>query len=322
MDSQIITISEKIDSHFKKIYPTSYDSIGLDSNKIYQLLSRSNKNLNNKSSLDSIIGAIDKTIQKKIHGPNVKKMLDEIKYTNDNSVNISYNNYLNNFNPSMTMDTPGLEKFQNILKVDGVVANEDKKSEMFKDVADKNGVLTNYQDDNPIRKRSNDIKEYFNDHNVKNISYLVIDSKDRNTEKFEFPNDYEVDLANFNINKIKSIELLDVIILKSDKDVQSSDSGTQYPYLLLEIEGLNSNIIGTNTTLNSSFAVLRKYELDEKYKYYNEINAKKEFKPAISLNKLRIKFKIPTGELFNFGFHNNTSIHTVNLLRFKIEHEN
>ena len=149
--------------------------------------------------------------------------------------------------------------------------------------------------------------------------YLVIDSKDRNTEKDKLPNDFEIDLTEKNLRNVKSIELTDCIILKSDKDVQSSDSGVQYPYLLLEIEGISSNMIGSNDVLNNSFAILKNYTEDGDYKYYTELDVDKKFDVPINLSKMRIRFKTPTGELFNFGFVNNNNLFTVNLLVFKIK---
>ena len=318
MDSLIKEVSQHINVYLNKKYPTITKNINKIS--ILEVLNKSKKKfkksknikdflLKNKNFENNLIKKIEKIIN-----INITKNVNQ-------GVNISYDKYLNNFDP--LMNTKIVNEYQNLTNYNNISANESKKTKFYQNINDNNGILRNYQESsNNIHNFNNNseenIKIKYDYETVKQISYIIIDSKDRDRNKFKHANDYEIELP---ISmKIKSIELIDVIILKSDKDIMSSDNRKQYPYLLLEINNLKSNIIGTNNTLNSSFAILRKFDSDSKFKYYNDINIKKTIKQNKLLDKLHIKFKIPTGELFNFGFHNNMSIETVNLLRFKIEH--
>lgn len=153
-------------------------------------------------------------------------------------------------------------------------------------------------------------------HNMKERD-LYIDSKDRDYEKYEFPNDYTINLEGLGLTNIKKLELKEVIIIKSEKDPQSSDAGFDVPYLVVNIDGL-SNTSGTNEYLKDNFAILKNYEENGRFKYFKEIDTSFSFNNGYNLKELKIKFVLPNGELFNFGFNNNLSYHTVNFLHFKV----
>ena len=258
---------------------------------------------------------------------------ETFKNTNFNPINISQesNSKLPNdqnvesFQDIIDKSTTKMDKFQSQNNEVKSLNSFDVSQLNYQDLLNNAGILKTHsnstQDDvNPLQQRQQEKNKIENFRNIKtSLIYLVIDSKDRNTEKDKLPNDFEIDLTEKNLRNVKSIELTDCIILKSDKDVQSSDSGVQYPYLLLEIEGISSNMIGSNNVLNNSFAILKNYTEDGDYKYYTELDVDKKFDVPINLSKMRIKFKTPTGELFNFGFVNNNNLFTVNLLVFKIK---
>jgi hypothetical protein len=339
-------ISNKIYLHFTNKYPNTFQSVGIKEREIKTLLNINQHKLKNPRFINYLIEKIDNEIKKKIYGPNNKVLLNTSQFKIDSQSNINYDTFKNtNFNPlninkdsnSKLINGQNIESFQNIVNK-GVnkmekMQNQDNTVNCknsfdvdqlnYQDLLNNSGVLKTHlpnNDINPLQQRQREKDKIESFKNEKSsMVYLVIDSKDRNTEKDKLPNDFEIDLTEKNLRNVKSIELTDCIILKSDKDVQSSDSGVQYPYLLLEIEGISSNMIGSNNVLNNSFAILKNFTEDGDYKYYTELDVDKKFDVPISLSKMRIRFKTPTGELFNFGFINNNNLFTVNLLVFKIK---
>lgn len=341
-------ISNKIYIHFTNKYPNTFQSVGIKEREIKTLLDLNKNRLKNPGFISYLIEKIDGEIKKKIYGPNTKEVLNTSQFKTDTESQIQYDTFKNtNFNPvnisqesnSKLINGQNVESFQdmvnkNVEKMENLQSQNNEVKSMnsfdvsqlnYQDLLNNAGVLKTHSnsttdDVNPLHQRQQEKNKIETFRNTKtSLVYLVIDSKDRNTEKDKLPNDFEIDLTEKNLRNVKSIELTDCIILKSDKDVQSSDSGVQYPYLLLEIEGISSNMIGSNNVLNNSFAILKNYTEDGDYKYYTELDVDKKFDVPINLSKMRIKFKTPTGELFNFGFVNNNNLFTVNLLVFKIK---
>lgn len=152
---------------------------------------------------------------------------------------------------------------------------------------------------------------------VKSISTIVIvDSKDRNTEKWYYVNPFGVtfgypsgsragDSQTYKgyldkvISNVYEIELIEVIIPTS---TYNGDNLATYPYLLLEIEELGSNFTGSNQYVNRSFAKISFFEQNGNYYYHkkdeNNLN-KKIFSPRISLNKLTFTLRTPDGTTVN-----------------------
>lgn len=152
---------------------------------------------------------------------------------------------------------------------------------------------------------------------VKLVSTVVIiDSKDRNTEKWSSINPFGIsfgypsgtkagDSQSFKgyldkvVNNVYEIELIEAIIPVS---TYNGDNLALYPYLLLEIDELGSNFTGSNQYINKSFAKISFFEKNGNYYYYkkddNNLN-KKIFSPRISLNKLTFTLKTPDGTTVN-----------------------
>tara|TARA_B100000242_G_scaffold287177_1_gene253653 strand:- start:1218 stop:2192 length:975 start_codon:yes stop_codon:yes gene_type:complete len=166
---------------------------------------------------------------------------------------------------------------------------------------------------------NNNLEEFTNTESLdkKKSIYIFIDSKDRDYKKYEFPNNYTIDLSKYNLNKVKTIELVNCTMIKSEKDPQSSDATFSIPYLGLKVNNFN-NSIGSNETLDNHFAVLTDYELKNNFKYFKDINAYCTFTSPYKLDKINIQIYLPNGELFNFGYNNNLSYHTINFFTFKI----
>lgn len=176
------------------------------------------------------------------------------------------------------------------------------------------GILSTNIIKNNREHYTNSLKQYNN-----NKKYdLYIDSKDRDFNKYELPNDYIIDLSSLKLKKVKKIKLVECIIIKSDKDPQSSDSGFQIPYIILNLNSISKSV-GSSDLLNDNFATLNYYEQNASYKYYRDLDTSFEFTTPYYLKELNIKFLLPGGELFNFGYNNNMSFHTVNFIHFELE---
>ena len=123
---------------------------------------------------------------------------------------------------------------------------------------------------------------------------------------------------------VKSIELIDCILKDTSTFTNASNNGSNFPYILLEIDELGSMFEGTNNELSKSFAILKNYTETNGFFYYNLVGNSsndsliKYFYPNKSLSKLTIKFKTPDGSLFNFGDEATSSSSTINKLVFRI----
>jgi len=167
--------------------------------------------------------------------------------------------------------------------------------------------------------------------------YLVIDSKDRDMSAFPTPNSYTIKFSppNFNstdaragyvdriFHNVKSIELIKCGFLDTSEEPDSSDSGgNEPPYIMLEIEEFASQHNGTNQFLNKSLAILDTFDKQGNFKYYeeiyNDVGMVNKFNPRVTIDKMTIKFRLPNGELYNFGSANNTSMNTINYLVFRV----
>lgn len=169
-------------------------------------------------------------------------------------------------------------------------------------------------------------------------SYIVIDSKDRDTERFSAPNNFTIDLSpdaytstterkgyiKRGFHNIVSIELISCIFLDTSAEPDSSDTSSPPPYIVLEIPELSRNLYGTNDTLSTGFDILSTYLLQGDYKHFNiPLNSGPQsivhkYEHRINLNKLTVKYKLPNGDLYDFGDNNNANTNTVNQIVFKI----
>lgn len=168
--------------------------------------------------------------------------------------------------------------------------------------------------------------------------YLVIDSKDRDINIYKSPNEYTIRFSppSFSnsgdartgfvdkiLHNVKSIELIKCGFLDTSALDDSSDSGNNAPpYVILEVEEFATQHNGTNQYLNKSLAILDTFTKIGNYKYYDVIYNDKSminrFNPRVSIDKMSIKFRLPTGNLYNFGGINNTNQSTVNYMVFKV----
>tara|TARA_B100000902_G_scaffold151701_1_gene148250 strand:- start:350 stop:1246 length:897 start_codon:yes stop_codon:yes gene_type:complete len=177
-------------------------------------------------------------------------------------------------------------------------------------------------------------------------SYCVlIDSKDRNisywpnVNPFQFPlgpssisGDSGLDSTNNIMRRFSEIHALTVKkIIIPDYD---SDESLCYPYLLLKINELNSNINGTNDVMNNCFGYLSEPKKNNGYLYFNydenidaitnyiqESHMTKIFSPRIELSKITINILNPSGDIISFD-ENKSVIVELQITCLKKELEN
>lgn len=328
-DKKILRIAKHIFSLLKNKYSNeTLQMIGITQNNIIYILNNKLSLLKHESGIRKVFNIIDSVIQRKLNGPDTPLTDLNISHNrNDKEVEIPYSDYVNN-----------KHSYINIIE-----ENDNNSNDISNIVSDMGNVLNISQPTNNIHTNMNQVENIFLDNNKE--LYLIIDSKDRDINKYKYANDFEIDLKNKNITNISSIELLEVVLLNTEDAVMSSDNLNKPPYLLLELTNVNNdnnniitlnnnNITQDNTLDNNSetinknnklanvFTILTNYESQNNYKYYKHINIKQKYKQAINIDKIGIKFYLPNGELFNFGNDANDSIYTVSLLVFKLHKNN
>lgn len=173
------------------------------------------------------------------------------------------------------------------------------------------------------------------------VSYLVIDSKDRDMDIYTTPNDFTIDLTpnayqtnnerkgyiRRNFHNVMSVEVISCMFLDTSAEPDSSDNTNPPSYVILEIPELSRNMYGTNDTLNNGFDIFTTYNTQGGYKYYKlPLNYGlssliHKYESGIALNKLTFRYKLPNGDLYNFGANNNTNTNTINNILLKITHK-
>ena len=324
IDNNITKISNKIHSYFENKYPKFYQSSGFSINDIERILTLKRKNLHDKTVINNIITIIDNNIKKKMHSPiptngyatqsNIvptrQTNLPVNNYTQDTQVNMTQGEFLNNFNPHLK--PPKYEE------------NEIEKI---------NNQYNPHSNDFPMKEREQ-VMEMMTPKTIDKIFNIVIDSKDRNTTTHSKCNYYVIDFSpsdettsgfiDRGFNNVQSIELIEAVLIDSSSTVGASDNGTNFPYILLEIEELTGGVYeGTNNNITKAFAILSSYNTQNGFKYY-ELDKKsnnkiiKTFNPRIPLSKMTIRIRKPDGDLFEFGDVNDNLSTTVNCFTFKI----
>lgn len=172
-------------------------------------------------------------------------------------------------------------------------------------------------------------------------SYIVIDSKDRDTGRFSSPNDFTIDLSpdtyqsgserkgfiRRNFHNVIAIEVISCMFLNTSGEGDSSDASNPPAYIILEIPELSRNMYGTNDILNNGLDIFTTFTTQGQYKYYKvPLNAgsytiTNKYESGIALNKLTIRYKLPNGDLYNFGDANDSNTNTVNKLILKVTHK-
>lgn len=316
-EQKLKKISEIIMNNIQRKYPSAYEQTGLTQESIISVLEKKRELLDKKEGLAHIINIIDQVVRTKINGPNtILHETDTTKFSMDTESTIPYDTYIN-----QNLDTTSKPSFK-LNPMDNpsnTMSDSVNKPSVATSNFNSGGILQTYQENDILKERMN--TQYLPiDSNI--CIDLNIDSKDREFEKFKNANGFEIDLSDKALSRIKSIILTDVILIDSSRTEMSSDNLEIPPYLILELEGLPQrrgfNNSGSNENLDSAFTVLKKYELQNGYKYYSNINVSREYKNTIAIDKLKINIRLPDGSLFNFGENNNELRRTVCLLSFKI----
>jgi len=316
-------VSEKIYLHFKAKYPATIESSGFNKNTINMIINHSiKKEPLNEKSINKIIEIIDYKFKMTINSDNRKGTIyNTNSFSMDEETKISVDTYLDNYTNKVT-----------ILSDNGISGEKALDSGLPKTMAPINDTIKieknePFSEDFPSRDREkqidilkSEIREYY--------YYIVINSNDRNIIKSIKPNEFVIDFApapapsgetpqtgyiDRAFNNIKSCELLNIAILDTSDETDSSDKAPiSFPYLLLQFDELQNNYYGTNTNLSKAFAILTDFTKTGNYKYYkllgenSDSNINKVYNPRINLTKLTTRLLLPDGTPFNFGsVHDN-----------------
>ncbi len=314
LNRKIQLISEKIYNHFNSKYPTFFPSLNINLQGIKRIV-LSNKNNLDTNTINYIITTIDNKIKKIENGPNRKmRGLDKNKVLDPGLKKIKENKYLERYDHAL--------KNQVLLKT----PEEEDTSYLQQQLEP---VSNSFQ---PNEKKQ--IQKMMEPEEVEHSYYVVIDSKDRDKDKYAKANNFVVDFAakenggtgsiSSGFQNVVSIELIEAIIKNSSGVTGATDESTNFPYLLLNINELGTQFEGTNTNIMDTLSIFRDYSSQNGYKYYNLVGfnggepIKKEFNPRKSITRMTIHLKTPDGTTFEFGNDNDTSNATVIQLVFKI----
>lgn len=363
-------MKKKIDTYFNNKYPTTYPIMGLTTENLSTLIEKTinitNKTSNNlnkqdkqnilSQNLNNLISLIEQKIKTKMYTENrLNKSINVNNLSMDENIKIPYADYSTSFSSKAMVGNLNTEKSNSLnekrttfngltsKELDAVMLSMTNDNDVNKiNVSLKEGHISEMKDkldeDNILKTRSKDLDLLYEEEREFNYN-IVIDSKDRDYNKFISPNSFVIDFSppsgsdseintgyiNKAFGNIIRCELLSVILLDTTEEEDSTDStGSIFPYLLLDIQELGSNYEGTNDELSRTFAILTTYKNINGYKHYvlNSVNSdttiKKVYNPRINLNRITIKLKQPNGTLYNFGNVNNENKNTVIKLTFRI----
>lgn len=149
--------------------------------------------------------------------------------------------------------------------------------------------------------------------------YVLVDSKDRNVERWANNNPFQFSLGPSSVNLMSESQHNSVYRSFSDvhcvtvKKVIIPSIDLTYPYLLLNINELGSNVNGTNDDMNNAFGHLTipvvyngyaHYNYEESYETIIELgqttHMTKIFSPRIEISKLTFDIKAPDGTSIEF----------------------
>lgn len=166
------------------------------------------------------------------------------------------------------------------------------------------------QNDKTIRTLPQNTTVYEED-----ISYLCINSSDRDTSKYPKVNDYKINL-NKTFKNIVSIEII-------SGSFANKNSILDNPYILVQVDGIE-NFTFSNNNASKGFATLYLKNTTGAH-VLPDIGCTdgyiKQFKtPVASLSSIAVKLLSPDGTLFDFGESDgDTSIEFQNSLVFRIK---
>lgn len=340
-------VTQKIWNYFKNKYPTTYEAIGLSETDIGVLVKKifttnptdkTTPTDDKKERINNLITLLERKVSERVYSENRQKVtVSTNQYTMDPVIDIAFKTYADvPFDTKPTLNPVTINKPTNANDTDNINTYKklfelDKESILNASGIDKNNILRS------------EFKDLLTPEERPFIYNIVIDSKDRDFAKYASASNFVIDFSppesqggvgNINTGYIStafgniiSCELLDIILLDTSAECDSSDStglGTAPPYIILEIPELGTNYYGTNDNLSRCFATLTSYHLQDGYKHYN-INGEnsnhtimKVYNPRINLNRMSIRLKMPDGTLYSFGTDGNTSTKTVFKLSFRI----
>ena len=317
-------ITDKIYTHFKIKYPATIEASGFNKSIINTIITQTMKKESlNEKTINKIIDVIDMKFKMTINSGNRQGQQNDLnEFTMDAQSKISIDTFLENYTNKVTLLSNNGTSSDTALE-----ANLPKQMAPINDSI-KIDKIEPFSEQFPIRDRDkqNDMmqpetREY--------TYYVVVNSNDRNTDKFPKPNEFVIDFApapsgdspqtgyvDRAFHNIKSCNLLSVVVLDTSNVAGSSDyGGISFPYLLLQFDELQTNYFGSNSHLSKSFAILTDYTTKGKYKYYSIVGdlsddtVYKVYNPRINLTKLTTRLILPNGDPFNFGnaMNNDTS---------------
>jgi hypothetical protein len=316
LNRKVEIISSKIFNHFNSKYPTFFPSLNISQQNIKRIVI-TNKNNLDTNTINYIITTIDNKIKLIENGPNRKmRGLDKNKVLDPGLKKIKEDKYL--------------ERYDHALKNEVLpkTAEEEDTSYLQHQLEP---LSNSFQ---PSERKQ--IQNMMEPEEVEHSYYVVIDSKDRDKDKFPKANNFVVDFAakenggtgsvSTGFQNVVSIELIEAII--SNSVYADSTPIDSVPYLLLDINELGSQFEGTNTNIMNCISILRDYTVQQVgtvgFRYYNLVGfngrepIKKEFNPRKSITKMTINLKIPDGTTIEFGGYGDVSTKTVIQLVFKI----
>lgn len=157
--------------------------------------------------------------------------------------------------------------------------------------------------------------------------HVLIDSKDRNTDKWKLINPFQFTFGPSSINSFQTNDDSSVFRIFSNvhavtiKTVIIPHIEHTFPYLLLEISELGPNLNSTNNSSNSSFGYLSKPSIWNNYEYFNfeesfdciaqsnqNTHMTKIFSPRIELTRLTFTIRDPNGDVILFNEEENKSV--------------
>jgi hypothetical protein len=331
-------VTQKIWNYFKTKYPNTYDAIGLNETDINMLVAKiftqnPTDNTDKKERINNLISLLERKVSERVYSENRQKnTVNTNKYTMDPQIDISFKTYADvpfDTKPALTTDTVKGNAAENDTNAYKKLFELDKESVLNASGIDKNNILRS------------EFKDLLSPEERPFIYNIVIDSKDRDFVKYTSASSFVIDFSppmsqngDGNINtgyisiafgNIISCELLDIILLDTSKEHDSSDKlNPVLPYVIFEVAELGSNYYGTNDNLSRCFATLTSYHLQDGYKHYN-INGEnsnhtimKVYNPRINLNRMTIKLKLPDGTPYLFGADADASTKTVFKMSFRI----
>ncbi len=154
---------------------------------------------------------------------------------------------------------------------------------------------------------------------IKKISYLAINSKDRDTSTFVQPEQYTINLdtdVGAIYKNVVSVKLISATI----PDINNV---RDEPFLILNVDELSNAYTkyrGTNKAFTNMYDILRFTDrlTDTKFIYLSEGPLIEYHPPLAKLSKMTISFTDQTGSLFSWGDDSTLSLIRQNSLVFEI----